>query len=196
MLLRQCQNSLDWWERFACSGRGLALMFLWALAEATVWPIIPDALLVPMAVGARRFFPRLLAASIVGSTLGGIMTFSFASYQPEAATAILPHLPTVQPHAVERANSMLAERRVMAFWAQPLSGLPFKTFAVLGAAQDMDPWQVMSISTAARALRMGSTGGIAALLAWPLRGFLRDFFLYLAVAYLLLFAFGWWLTQM
>lgn len=195
-LLRECRVAFDWWERFARSRIGHIIMFFWALGEATVWPIIPDALLVPMALAARHTFPRLLLSAVLGSALGGTAIYLFAFSQPEAGLGLLAHLPVVSNAMIDRAGALLVEQGPGAFWAQPWSGNSYKIFAVLGAAQGLDPWQVMPISIAARALRMGVNSGVAAFVAWPLRGFLRDFFLFLAVAYLVLFGYGWWVTQM
>ncbi|MGE4606957.1 MAG: hypothetical protein AAEJ52_09475, partial [Myxococcota bacterium] len=50
VFLEQSRAAFDRWEGFARSRAGLSVLFVWALAEATVWPIIPDALLVPMVV--------------------------------------------------------------------------------------------------------------------------------------------------
>src|SRR2546421_6827505 len=65
-LRRECRDTYDRWERFASSRWGAQLMFAWALAEATVWPILPDFLLVPMAAANRRRFHVPLAAAVAG----------------------------------------------------------------------------------------------------------------------------------
>ena len=195
-LLGECRAAFDRWERFARSRAGLGVLFVWALAEATVWPIIPDAVLVPMAVGARRTVPRLWLAAVARSTLGGVALYLFALQAPGVALDLLKQLPAVQPEMLGRATGLLAEQGPRAFLVQPWSGIPFKIFAVLGAGQGLDPLHALPISIAARALRMGVSGGVVALLAWPLRRFLRDFSLFLAVAYLVLFGYGWWATQM
>jgi membrane protein YqaA with SNARE-associated domain len=196
VFLEQSRAAFDRWEGFARSRAGLAVLFVWALAEATVWPTIPDALLVPMVVGARRAFPRLWLAAVTGSTLGVLALYLFALQAPGVALDLLKQLPAVRPEMLGRAAGLLAEQGPRAFLIQPLTGIPVKIFAVLGAGQGLDPWHVMPISIAARAFRMGVSGGVSALLAWRLRRFLRDFSLLLAVAYLVLFGYGWWATQM
>ena len=45
-----------------------------SIAEATVWPIMPDALLVPLAFARPRDWWRLVLASAVGTALGGALT--------------------------------------------------------------------------------------------------------------------------
>jgi membrane protein YqaA with SNARE-associated domain len=170
-------------------------MFAWALAEATVWPIIPDALLVPLVVGAPRRLPRLWLAAVAGSTLGGAAGYAFAWWRSALARRILERLPGVQPRMLERTAALLAERGPSAFWLQPWTGMALKIFCVLGAAQHVDPRQALPISVAARALRLGVTGAAAALCGWRLRRFVRDRSLVLALAYLLVGGVGWWATQ-
>ena len=65
----------DRWSHFAKSSRAVAIMFVWAFAEAIWWPVIPDGLLVPLAIGARRRFWVVLLASVLGSALGGTLLY-------------------------------------------------------------------------------------------------------------------------
>jgi membrane protein YqaA with SNARE-associated domain len=170
-------------------------MFLWAVAEATVWPLIPDALLAPMVIGSRRSLPRLLIAAIAGSALGGIVLYAYAFAQPQAALVALPTLPTISRDTIERADHLLAEWGDYAFVIQPVSGIPFKVVAVLAAARAMDPQRVLLLSIAARTARMCLTGVVAALVAWRFHPSLRDHFLVLAGLYLVLTGIAWWVTQ-
>lgn len=189
------QIAADRWERFSASRPGLALMFAWAVAEATVWPVIPDALLLLMALGSRWAFPAVLAASIAGSALGGAALFGYAFAQPLAALAALPDLPTVSERTIQRAGDLLAERGPEAFWLQPVSGIPYKVVAILAAARKMDPQHVVPVSIFARTLRMAVVGVLAVALATRFRPFVRDHFLLLVGLYTALFGYGWWLTQ-
>jgi hypothetical protein len=68
-------------------------MFAWAVAEATAWPIIPDALLVPMAAGARRRFYVPLDAAVAGMALGGILTGPILATCLTASTGTAPSGP-------------------------------------------------------------------------------------------------------
>jgi len=96
---------------------------------------------------------------------------------------------------LERAADLLVEQGPRAFWLQPWTGIALKIFGVLGAGQRLTPWKVLPIAVAARALRLGLSGGVAALLGWRLRSSLRDRFLYLALVYVMLVGYGWWATQ-
>ncbi len=100
VFLEQSRAAFDRWEGFARSRAGLAVLFVWALAEATVWPIIPGALLVPRGGGARRAFPRLWLAAVTGSTLGGVALYLFALQAPGVALDLLKQLPAVRAAGV------------------------------------------------------------------------------------------------
>ena len=188
--------AFDRWQVFCSSRSGLLAMFLWAAAEATFWPIIPDGLLFPMAIGRHRKYWHLLGAAILGSTAGGILIYVFAYFMPDTALSVLPHLPVVQTFMIEKASEALNEQGVMAFWTQPWSGVSFKIYALVGGAQGIDPIQALSLSVAARGLRMLVSSAVPRLLARWFPKFFRDFWIYFLLAYLIVFAYGWVTTQL
>lgn len=191
-LLRQCRLSFDWWQRFASGRAGGWVMFGWACAEAIFWPVIPDFLLVPMAAANRRRFYVSLLASIAGSALGGSFLFGLASFYPALAGSFLGHLPLVYPWQVAEVSQELASQGTGAFVSQPWTGISFKVWAVAGGTQGLHPWLVIPLFIAARAFRMAVFATAARLLAgWQSR-FVRDFWLYLVAAYLVLFFYEWW----
>src|SRR6476619_4120845 len=70
--------------------------FLWGFAEATLFFIIPDALLGAVALFAPRAAPRVLACTLVGALAGGALTYGVASgLQPSRSKALLDGVPTV-----------------------------------------------------------------------------------------------------
>jgi len=191
-LLRECRAVFDWWERFASDWRGAALMFTWALAEATVWPIIPDFLLVPMAVGNRRRFYVPLCAAITGSALGGTAIFLFALSAPSQASHFLQHLPLVNDSQIAHAQEQLAAHGAAAFLTQPWSGVSFKVWGVLAGVQGLDAWSVIPAFIFARAVRMTLFATLARVVAGLFTGFIRDFSIFVLAIYLVLFFYGWW----
>ena len=191
-LLPECRALFDWWEAFSSGRWGALLMFLWAFAEAIVWPIIPDFLLVPMAAGNRRRFYVPLVASIAGAALGGTLLFLFALEEPRAAAILLNHLPLTGRHAIPEAGQQLAAHGAAAFWSQPLSGTSFKVWAILGGIQGIDPWRAIPVFVVARAIRMAMFATLARLLASLFTHFLRDFSIFVLAIYLVLFFYSWW----
>jgi membrane protein YqaA with SNARE-associated domain len=184
------------WEAFCSSSKGLTVMFLWALAEAIFWPIIPDGLLFPMAIGRRTQYWKLLGVAILGSTLGGIAIYLFSYFLPEMARSILPHMPVIQAFMIEKVSIALDQQGAMAFWTQPWSGIPFKVFAMEGGARGINPFRALSLSIIARGVRMFISSIIPWLLARHFSNIFRDFWIYFLLAYLIVFGYVWVMTQL
>jgi 1-acyl-sn-glycerol-3-phosphate acyltransferase len=191
-LLRECRAAFDWWQRLASRRTGVALMFGWAVAEATVWPVIPDFLLAPMAAANRRHFYVPLAASILGAAVGGVLLFLFAAYAPDGAYRVLQHVPMVRESQIAAANRELVARGAAGYFVQPWSGIPFKVWAVVGGALGLSPWRAIPAFVLGRGLRMALGATLARVLAGRFPRFVRDFSLFLAAIYAVVFFYGWW----
>jgi 1-acyl-sn-glycerol-3-phosphate acyltransferase len=146
--------TFDAWRRVVESPCGTVLMFVWAFAEATVWPLIADFAMGPMTLVDRRRFPHALAASVAGMATGGIVTYLFAFRSPTRAMHVLERLPIVNADDVGRVEERLRRHGPKAFWLQPYSGIPMKVWAVAAGRLGLSPWKVIPTFIAARALRM------------------------------------------
>lgn len=178
-------------QRFSERRIALALLLAWAMAEATVWPILAEFLLVPLAL-VRRPRPWALAgACIAGMAIGGVVTVFVAHDSPDFALGLLRDLPLLITDAhLEGSARQLADHGVAGFLIQPWSGIPFKAWAVMAGQQGLAPWLVIPTFVAARTTRMLMTAAIAHLLGRALRRRLRDWFAVVALLYLVLFATG------
>jgi membrane protein YqaA with SNARE-associated domain len=178
------------WERFSSSSAGLAVMFAWALGEATVWPVIADALLAPMAAASRR--PAALAcASISGMTLGGVAACIYAYTWPRSAHAVLQRLPLTRTDQLGTAEARLLRHGAGALWLQPYSGIPMKVWSVAGGQARLHPVRAVPIFIASRALRMSLTAAIAHLLGARFHELLRRRFGLLSALYITGFVAIW-----
>lgn len=177
----------DAWQRFADSRAAVVLIFAWALAEATVFAIIADFLLAALllvSVSRRRL---LLGACIAGMALGGIVTVVVARLWPDFALDLLRDLPLSTEAHIAGAERRLAEHGAAGFLVQPVSGIPFKAWAVVAGRQELSPWLVVAVFIVARSARMALVGALAQLLRRTVRRWLRDWFALLAGAYVVLF---------
>ena len=191
-LRRECRDTYDRWERFASGRSGTRLMFVWALAEATVWPILPDFLLIPMVAANRRRFHVPLAAAVTGMAVGGATTVLFAYRAPRHAWGLLRHLPLVHEQQIDVARGHLAAHGTAAFLFQPWSGVPSKIWAVVAGAERPNPWPAIPALVIARSLRMAVLAGAARLLAGRFAGAVRDHSIFLAATYVTVFSVGLW----
>jgi membrane protein YqaA with SNARE-associated domain len=185
------RSAYDTWQRFSESHSGIGLLGSWAAAEATVWPVIPEFLLVPMAAVARRRHRQLTAASVLGSALGGAAVFWFASRNPTRALALVQRLPFVYPSQIEATRARLSKRGAAAFLLQPWSGISLKVWAVAAGADHLNPRTAIPTFVFARTIRMAIAAWLTWLVAGRFAGLLRDLFLFFAAAYLAVFFYFW-----
>ena len=191
-LRRECRDTYDRWERLASSHMGTGLMFAWALAEATVWPILPDFLLVPMVAANRRRFHVPLAAAVTGMAAGCATIVFFAYRAPRHAWGLLRHLPLVHEQQIDVARRHLAAHGTVAFLFQPWSGVPSKIWAVVAGAERPHPWLAIPALVIARGLRLALLAGATRLLAGRRAGAVRDHSIFLAATYVTVFSVGLW----
>ncbi len=196
MMIRLSQTLFDRWRSFCLTARGVAFMFTWAVAEAIFFPIVPDYLLMPMAVAGHARFWRIFFAAAGGSALGVALMYLFAYGMPSAASAFLNQLPVIFPFMLTNANALLDAQGLTAFWIQPWSGVSYKVFAVLGAAREMNPFVVIPIAIIARAARMLIVSAVPAFFAARFERVVRDYWLIFFAGYALLAAYVWVQTQL
>jgi membrane protein YqaA with SNARE-associated domain len=190
VLLRASQASFDGWQRFAEGRAGLVSMFVWAVCEATFWPIIADVLLAPMAAVNRRFHRSLLAC-IAGMALGGTATFLFAHWFPKAAMRTIRQMPMVREDQITRVTAVLTAQGWRGYFQQPYSGIPYKVWGVVGGDMGLAPWQAIPAFILARAFRMMLAATISRAVGARFTPQARDYWLLLVPVYVVLFLAGW-----
>jgi membrane protein YqaA with SNARE-associated domain len=161
---------------------------VWAIAEATCSPIMPDAALVPLAATRPAAWWRFALAAAAGSTAGGCLSFGLGRRIP--ARPLLAHLPLVRPRMVEAADAWLASERERALLRQPHSGVPFKVFALLAGEQRLRLGAFLGWALLARGARFFVVCGLSALAGRRAARLLRRYPLALLVLWSLLFLLG------
>jgi membrane protein YqaA with SNARE-associated domain len=153
------------WRQLAASRTAVVTCFVWALGEATVWPVIPDVALFVFVLAAPARAPRPLLATAAGAAAGGTLTVLVASLAPHAATSIVLHVPLVHAQSVGAVRSYLRSHTlIVAFLHQPWSGIPFKLWAVTAVADGRAPLLVIACFILGRSLRFATAAIVAGLL--------------------------------
>jgi membrane protein YqaA with SNARE-associated domain len=172
--------------RFARSRTALWLVFCWSIAEALWWPIIPDFLVAPLALAAPSRWLVLAGVATAGSVLGGAVAFPLGSLGDWLAESA----PLLTQRMHEQAAAWMNDSGVAGLLQQPLSGVPYKVFALRAAEAGLSLPGFIVMSVAVRGLRIGvvaaifAGGGLALQRVWP-----RIFGAFL-IAYCIVFAFG------
>ena len=168
------------------------LVGAWSVAEATVWPIMPDALLVPLAFARPRAWWRIVLAAAGGTALGGAWTYRAGRRQSSGGAAWQP--PLVRPRMVAAVRGWLASEGARGVRRQPASGVPFKVFAHEAGAMGVPLAPFLGWAVGTRTVRFAVAAGGAALAGQLLpRAITSRPFLLLAT-WCLVFAGGLWRT--
>jgi hypothetical protein len=190
-VMRWSRRSFDRWAAIPDSSAGWRLMVVWAIAEALVWPIIPDVLLGLLVIARPHRVARTLTAAIVGSAVGAVLLYGLASSWPMLAERVLPHLPLAFEADIVSVRESIGQDGAFAFLRQPISGIPFKVWAIVGATSGLPPVPALPIVILARAIRMSLVSFVAAVLGAWFATRIRDYWLVFLAIYVTVFVVGW-----
>lgn len=139
-----------------------ALAFVWGLAEATVFFIVPDVGLTFLALRDLRGSLRAAAWALAGALAGGLLMLLWGARSPEAAARLLDWVPAISPALVARVHAQVDAHGLGAVLFGPLAGIPYKIYAVDWGARH-GPWlPFLLVSLPARAVRFFLTPLVAA----------------------------------
>ena len=127
----------------------LALGFLWGLAEATLFFIIPDVVIAWAALSGWRSGLRMLLAALAGALLGGLILYAIAVARPAATVATITEVPFVGRAMIERVADRYRSLGAAAILLAPGNGIPYKVYAAL-APPAADPFSFVLLSTLQR----------------------------------------------
>jgi membrane protein YqaA with SNARE-associated domain len=143
---------------FAVSRWALALVAVWACAEALSWPFVPELLLGVVLLAAPRAALRLVPLAAVASVVGCVLAYGVAA----SGTHVPQPLTTPRMHAVVEGTT--AAEGAHAVRRQAWSGIPVKVYAA-EAGQARVPVGEFAIGAArARGGRILVVGALLALI--------------------------------
>lgn len=130
-----------------------AAAFLWGLAEATLFFIVPDVLL--SAVALRRLKTALVACAwaTAGALPGGLALYLWGMAAPAEAWAVLDRVPAISLAMQGEVRDAMTAQGLGALFLGPLTGTPYKLFAVAAGQQGLDLIPFLLVSVPARAAR-------------------------------------------
>ncbi len=149
-------------RRIAAGRAGLVIVFLWAFAEAFMWPLIPDSALMALAFAAPAAIWRLWAMCTAGSMAGGVVGVLLGR------AGLSWPLPLVTDRMREAVSGWMADGAA-GLVHQPFSGVPFKAFVSTAGDTDVEvvDWALWTAATrGGRMLAFGLVGAAAGWVLW------------------------------
>lgn len=123
---------------FADSPEALVVVFLWAVLEATVLPVVPDVLMGLLLLASPWRIVPLLASAVAGGLLGGLGWWRTLHARPEAAQRILLAQPGLGSAGLREAEERIDRLGPARGFAQVGPGLPLKAYLAALATREPD----------------------------------------------------------
>lgn len=135
---------------------------LWGFAEATLFFIVPDVWLSLIAV-RRGLTPALIACgfAVAGALLGGAILYAWGVTDPGSAREALDWIPAIDKGLIKDVRRSLSRDGVGALFVGPLTGVPYKIYAVEASAAGISMLAFLSVSIPARLLRFAAVTVVA-----------------------------------
>ena len=196
----------DWVLKWSESRHALLALFLLAVAEASFFPIPPDALLIALCMGAYMRWKRFALVCSVGSVLGGalgyligLLAFDLIGEHLLNVTATLSGMEPSQ--LLDQAQYWFNEKEIAGMkvgaWAVGVAGftpIPYKVFTIAAGFFKMSFVPFLIASIISRSLRFFIVAGMIGLLykrfGDRIQRFIDRYFNILAIAFVLLLALG------
>jgi membrane protein YqaA with SNARE-associated domain len=115
-------------EKFFHSKESNALIATWAAAEAIIWFVIPEFLLVLIMFMKVRRKIQLVTYDILGTVIG--TTIALALHLPERALLSVPY---IYQGMISHVHQWFGEHGIWGIFFQPFSGVPYKVFNALAS---------------------------------------------------------------
>lgn len=129
------------------------LAVLWGGAEATIFFIVPDVLLSIVVLRRPRLAAWLCLATLAGALAGGLLMYLWGRHNLPAAEGLLLALPAIGGDMLAGVRTQLETTGVMALFVGPLTGTPYKIYAVFSPHAGVALPLFLVVSIPARLLR-------------------------------------------
>ena len=184
----------DWILHWAETKYGVPALFLLAFAESSFFPIPPDVLLIPLALGARskaiRFALVCSVASIVGGIAGyGIGYFSWWS-GAEAYSAVALFFFNHVPGFTEQVFLNIQEKyeiyNFLIVFTAGFTPIPFKIITISAGAFSVNFPMFLLASTVSRSARFFMVALLIRQFGEPITAFIDKYFNVLSIIFTIL----------
>ena len=192
--MRWLRNLYDWVLKWSNSKYGPLMLGLMSFAEASFFPIPPDVLLIPLALGLRTKAFRLAFICSLGSILGAIFGYVIGSYLwwegvnqfSWLARLFFNVIPGFTP---EIFYSIQTKYEIWNFWVVFTAGftpIPFKVITISAGAFDINFILFVIASTLSRSARFFLLSALIWKFGESMRDFIDKYFNLLAIIFMIL----------
>jgi len=203
---RWSRRLYDWVLSWGRSRFGGTALFFLSAAEASFFPVPPDALLIALCMGAPKKWVRFAVICSVGSVIGGAIGYwigwgAFDLIGAHILDFVASLSGTEAQQLLETAQYWFNEKEVYGMqvgaWAVGIAGftpIPYKVFTIAAGFFKMNFMVFLIASAVSRSLRFFVVGGLIGLLFEKhgprIERFIDRYFNLLAAAFVVLLVLG------
>ena len=192
--MKWIKDLYNWVLKWSNSKYGPLMLFVMAFAEASFFPIPPDVLLIPLALGLKTKAFSFAFICSIGSVLGAILGYfigSFLWWGGVNEFSWLAHLffNTIPGFTPEIFYSIQSKYEIWNFWVVFTAGftpIPFKVITISAGAFDINFILFVIASTLSRSARFFLLSALIWKFGEPMRNFIDKYFNLLAIIFMTL----------
>lgn len=181
----------DWVLSFAHSKHSTLALAVLSFAESSFFPIPPDVLLMPLALGNRRKAWWFATVCTVASVLGGVAGY-FIGYLFWEATQQFwyDYVPGFTPDQFAKVTGLYDSWGIWVLFAAALTPIPYKVFTIAGGVFHQNLPLFILVSLLGRGLRFYGVAGMMWLFGNRIVPFIDKYFNLLSILFVLLLVGG------
>ncbi|MDZ7316934.1 MAG: DedA family protein [candidate division KSB1 bacterium] len=183
----------DWVLSWAESPYGAAALFILSFAEASFFPVPPDALLIALVLGSRakafRFAFNCTTASVLGAAFGywiGHSLWWTDGGFSGLANWFFAHVPGFTHALFYRVQGLYEQWNFWVIFTAGFTPIPFKVFTISAGAFDVSFPMMILASIVSRGARFFLVAGLIWKWGEPIKSFIDKYFNWLAILFTIL----------
>ncbi|MCB9861231.1 MAG: DedA family protein [Phycisphaeraceae bacterium] len=163
----------DWMVSFAEHPKATLVLFWLSFAESSFFPIPPDVLLLPMALGnrAKAFWYALVTT--VGSVLGALLGYAIGVFGIELAIRLIPK---VTQEGVDELAAKFTENGDLYVFIAALTPIPFKLVTIVAGSASMNIPIFIGACIVGRGMRFFAGAGLVWLVGPKAKPLIEKYF--------------------
>lgn len=184
----------DWTMALANHPRALWWLALVAFIEASVFPIPPDVMMIPMILARPNRAWLIAGVALVASVLGGLLGYAIGAFAFDSIGQ-----PILSSMGKGEAMDAFSTRfNDFGFWAVLTAGVtpfPFKVITIMSGWTGMPLVTFVTTSILARALRFFIVAALLRTFGAPIRDFIERRLGLMFILFIALLLGGFWATR-
>lgn len=182
----------DWAIDLAQKPFALSILFFYAAAEASFFPLPVELLLIPMIIARPSEAFRIVAVATLGSCIGAAIGYGIGALVFDYVAKPILEFYGYMSH-YEGMAEFYNQYEIWAVFIGGLTIIPFKVITIFSGATGMNFALFMILSLIARAIRYGVIGILLYYYGEPIRLFIEKYLSWIFLGGIVLVAFGFYL---